>query len=211
MTKLVIFGASGRTGIPLVQQALDAGHDVVAFVRSPQKLPVQHARLTVVQGDVMNPDDVDRAITADVDAVISALSPVKGSPSDMLSQAADNILAAMHRHGIKRLIYMTGAGVPSVEDRPQLLDHGIKFLLKTLAGDVLKQSEEAVNRVRHSKLDWTVVRAPMLTDGPATGNIRVGWIGVNTGPHLARGDAAAFLLQQVNSREFVGKAPVISN
>lgn len=211
MTKLVIFGASGRTGILLVQQALDAGHEVVAFVRSPERLPIRHARLHLVQGDVMNADDVNRAITADAEAVISVLAPVKGAPSDMLPRAADNIIAAMSRHGIQRLLYMTGAGVSFAEDRPQVFDHVIKFLLRTIAGDVLKQSEEAVNRVRSSQLDWTVVRVPMLTEGPATGSIRVGWVGVDTGPRLARGDAATFILQEVLRREHVRKAPVISN
>jgi putative NADH-flavin reductase len=54
----VVFGASGRTGILLVQQALEAGHHVTAFVRTPSRLPIQHERLIVVAGDVMNRADV---------------------------------------------------------------------------------------------------------------------------------------------------------
>lgn len=211
MSHLVIFGASGRTGIPLVQQALDAGHHVVAFVRTPAKLPIRHERLTVTQGDVTDAAAVEQAIGPDTDAVLVALSPVKGSPPDMLPNAAANILNTMQRHGVMRLIYMTGAGVPAPEDRPQLLNHIIKFMLKTLAGDVLKQSERAVELVRNSDRDWTVVRAPMLTDGPATGQIRTGWVGVNTGPRLTRADAAAFMLQQVNDRAYLRQAPMISN
>lgn len=212
--KVAIFGATGRTGIPLVKQALDAGHEVIGFVRSPEKMPIQHDRLTLVQGDVMNREDVDRAITPDVDAVLSVLAPVKGSPPDMLPKAVDNILAAMKRHQIDRIIYMTGAGVDAPEDQPKLFNHFIKFALKTMAGDVLKQSEMAVNKIRNSDKTWTVVRAPMLTDGEHTGQYRVGWVGVNTGPRLARADAADFmlkLLKDEQAKAYLNKAPVISN
>jgi putative NADH-flavin reductase len=60
--KLAIFGAAGRTGIPLVQQALEGGNDVVALVRAPSKLSIRNERLTAVQGDVANLADVERAV-----------------------------------------------------------------------------------------------------------------------------------------------------
>lgn len=209
--KLLVFGATGRTGIPLVQQALEAGHEVIGFVRNASKMPIQHDRLRLVQGDVMNADDVNRAITPDVDAVLSTLAPVKGSPPDMLPRAADNIIAAMQQNGVMRLVYMTGAGVDAPQDKPKPLNHVIKFALKTLSGEVLRQSEESVNKVRASDRDWVVVRAPMLTEGDYSGSIRVGWVGVNTGPRLARADAAAFMLQQVTADEHLRQSPVISN
>ncbi len=209
--KLVIFGAAGRTGIPLTQQALDAGYSVVAFVRTPSKLPVVHPRLTVVQGDVMNAADVAKAVTADTDAVISVLSPVKGSPANLLPVAVDNILAAMRAHGVRRLVYMTGAGVGMPQDKPKLINHVIKFALRAMAGDVLKQSEQAVAQVRASGLDWVIVRAPMLTNAPHSGSYRVGWVGVNTGPRLARADAADFILKQVHETTYLHQAPVVSN
>ena len=71
--KIVIFGASGRTGLPLVEQALAAGHQVVAFVRDPSKLGSAHQNLTVVQGDVMSATAVANAVSTDTDAVISVL------------------------------------------------------------------------------------------------------------------------------------------
>lgn len=209
--KLAIFGATGRSGIPLVQQALDAGHEVVALVRSPEKMPIMHERLTLVKGDATQAADVERVITGDVDAVLSVLGPVKGQPPEMLPQAVGHILTAMRRHDIKRLIYMTGAGVPAPQDRPNLMNHLIKFALKTMAADVLKQSEIAVDKVRSSDRDWVVVRVPMLTDGPPTGQLRVGWVGVNTGSRLARADGAAFMLQQLGDDRYLRQAPAISN
>lgn len=209
--KLVVFGATGRTGLQLVRQALNAGHQVVAFVRDPAKMSIKHDHLSLVPGDVMNAADVDRAITADVDAVISVLSPVKGSPKELLPVAVENILNAMKRQQVKRLIYMTGAGVDMPEDKPKLMNHIIKFALKTMAGDVLKQSELAASKVQNSGLNWTILRAPMLNDNPHSGQYRVGWVGVNTGPRLSRADAADFLIKQLTDTSYVGKAPAVSN
>jgi putative NADH-flavin reductase len=172
---------------------------------------MQHAKLTVVQGDVADAAAVEQVFNAPIDAVVVALSPMKDSPPDMLARAADNIVGGMQRHGVRRLIWMTGAGVAAPEDRPKLINHLIRFALKTLAGEVLRQSEEAVRKVQASGLDWVVVRAPMLTDGPHSGTYRVGWVGVNTGPRLARADAADFMLTQLNDSTYLRQAPVVSN
>lgn len=209
--KMVIFGATGRTGIPLVQQALEAGHEVVAFVRSPDKMPVQHERLTLVQGDATNRVDVEAAIAPDTDVVISVLAPTRGAPRDMLPTAASHILTTMKQRGLRRVIWMTGAGVSMPQDQPKLINHLIRFALKTLSGDVLAASEQAVQQVQQSGLDYVIVRAPMLTDGEGTGQYRVGWVGVNTGPRLARADAARFILAQAEQPTHTGQAPVISN
>jgi putative NADH-flavin reductase len=208
---ITVFGATGRTGIPLVQQALDAGHEVVAFVRTPSKMPIRHACLTLVEGDVMNPADVKKAITADTNAVISVLSPVKGSPKNLLPVAVENIFSAMQQHNVKRIVYMTGAGVSMPEDQPKAFDRVMKFLLKTLSGDVLEQSVQAASKIQNSGLEWVILRAPMLTQGTHTGNYRVGWAGVNTGPRLNRADAADFLLKQLTDNQYLRKAPVVSN
>jgi putative NADH-flavin reductase len=209
--KIVVFGATGRTGIPFVQQALDAGHEVVGFVRTPSKMPIVHDNLSLIKGDAMQAEDVAQAIAPDADAVVSVLAPTKNSPPDMLPRAAQNIISAMKGAGIERLVYMTGAGVRVEQDEPGLMDNVIRFALKTISGDVLKQSEEAVEKVRNSPLNWTVVRAPMLTDGDHTGDYRVGWVGVNTGPRLLRADAADFILSLVEEREHLHEAPVVSN
>ena len=209
--KIVVFGATGRTGLPLVQQALDAGHQVVAFVRDPAKMSMKHDRLTLVQGDVMNAADVDKAITPDMNAVISVLAPVRGTSTDMLPIAAENMLTAMKRQGVNRLIYMTGVGVSMPEDKPDLLYHLINFGLSMMGGDALKKSEMAARKVQSSSLDWTILRAPMLIDGPHSGQYRVGWVGVNMGPRISRADAADFLLKQLTDTSYLRKAPAVSN
>jgi putative NADH-flavin reductase len=208
--KIAVFGATGGTGLPLVEQALEAGHEVVVLVRTPSKMKIKHERLKVIQGDVMHRADVEKVITADIDAVVSVLAPSKDGPKEVLPVGAQHIIDVMKANGVDRLIYMTGAGVEMPGDRPKLMNHIIRFMLKTMAGDVLEKSERAVEKVKASDLDWTILRAPMLTNAPHSGSYRVGMVGVNTGPRLARADAADFILKSL-SGGYSHEAPVVSN
>jgi putative NADH-flavin reductase len=146
--KLAIFGATGRTGLPLVKQALEAGYEVVTLVRTPAKMPFEHDRLTLVQGDAMNPTDVEKVVQG-TDAVISVLGHSKDSPRDLQAVATRNIVAAMQKYGVKRLVSLTGAGVEAPQDRPKLVNHLIKIALKLLSGDVLKDAEQHVEVMKN--------------------------------------------------------------
>lgn len=208
--KLAIFGATGRTGMPLVKQALDAGHEVVALVRTPAKMPLEHKQLTMIQGDVLNIPDVEKTVQG-ADAVISVLGPSKGAPKDMQTRAIGNIIAAMQKYGVKRLVSLTGAGVPAPQDKPKLMNHLIKFALKTLAGDVLRDSERAIGLIQQSPLDWVIVRGPMLNEKPHTGTYRVGWVGVNTSARISRADVADFMLKEVTDTTYLHQMPMVSD
>lgn len=208
--RLTIFGASGRTGLPLVEQALAAGHEVTAFVRNPARLPIKHERLRVAQGDGADAAAVERAVQG-ADAVISALGPVKDAPSGVQTAATRHIVAAMRKHGVRRLVSLTGAGVATAEDRPKLVNRLIRLALVTLAGDVLRDGEGHAQVIQSSDLDWVIVRGPVLTDGPHTGSYRVGWVGVNTGSRISRRDLAQFMLTQVTDNTYLRKMPMVSN
>ena len=208
--KIAIFGATGRTGIPLVKQALDAGHEVIALVRTPAKMPLQHQRLTLIQGSVLNVADVEQTIQG-ADAVISVLGPTKESPKDLLTRSISNIIAAMQKYGVKRLVSLTGAGVAAPQDQPKLINHLIKFALKTFSGDVLYDSERAVKLIQQSQLDWVIVRGPMLNEKPPTGTYRVGWVGVNTSARISRADVADFMLKQVTDTAYRHQMPMVSD
>jgi putative NADH-flavin reductase len=208
--KLAVFGATGRTGKPLVEQALQAGFEVVALVRTSSKLALQNPKLTVVQGDAMNQVDVDRVVQGS-DAVVSVLGQAKGSPRDMQAIAITHIINAMNKYGVKRLVSLTGAGVDDPHDRPKLANHLIKLALKLMSGHVLKDAENHAETIRKSNLDWVIVRGPMLNDGPYTGNYRVGWVGVNTGPRISRADLADFILKQTTDTTYLRQAPMVSD
>jgi len=207
--KIVVFGATGGTGLEIVKQALAAGHNVTTFVRNPAKLNIQHKNLTILQGDVLDAAAVAQAI-AGQESVISALGPSRPVVPGMMETAATNIVTGMKQHGVTRLISTTGAGVRDPQDRPKALDHMMKGLLTLLAGEVLRDSATNVNVIQQSGLDWTIVRFPRLTDGPHTGKYRVGYLGKDSGSQLSRCDGADFVLKELAEGKFGRKMPVAS-
>ncbi len=207
--KLIIFGATGRTGIPLVEQALSEGHQVKAFVRTPKKMPLKHDRLQLVEGDVLDEEAVEKAVKG-TDAVLCVLGHTKGSPEDLQTRAWHHIVAAMKKHKVGRVVDLTGAGVRDPEDEPKLFDKLVVGALKLMAPGVLKDGKAHVEVIRESGLDWTIVRAPMLSDGPHRGSYRVGLVGKNSGSKINRSDVADFMLKEMTERKYVGKLPMIS-
>jgi putative NADH-flavin reductase len=207
--KIIVFGASGGTGLEIVKQALEAGHEVTAFARNPAKVTLEHPKLRRVTGDVMNAAAVNQAI-AGQEAVVSALGPSRPPVPGMMETAANNIVAAMRKAGVRRLVSTTGAGVRDPNDQPKLMDHVMKGLLTLLAGAVLRDSAANVAVLRASGLDWTIVRFPRLMDGPRTGKYRVGYLGKGSGMQISRADGADFVVKELTERKFVGQMPVVS-
>ncbi len=206
---IIIFGASGGTGREVVKQTLEAGHMVTAFVRTPSKINMQHPNLRVVQGDVMDAPAIDQAVTGQ-DAVISTLGPTRPPVPRMMEIAARNIIAAMNKHGLRRLIATTGAGVRQPEDQPKLVDTLIGVLLSLMAGEVVRDSAEGVRLIQSSDLDWTIARFPRLMDGPHTGKYRAGYVSKESSTQLSRADAADFVLKELTENDWLRKLPLVS-
>ena len=207
--KIVVFGASRGVGMKVVEQALQAGHSVTAFVRTQSTFRLQHPNLTVFQGDSMDMAAVEEAI-AGQDAVVAALGPTRPPVPRMMEISAKNIVAGMMKHGVRRLISTTGAGVRQPEDRPKLADHVIGFLLRLMVKDVVLDSAANVKVIQNSDLDWTIVRFPRLLDGDPTGKYRAGYVSKDSSTQFSRADAADFLLKELNEKKWVRKLPLVS-
>jgi putative NADH-flavin reductase len=207
--KIVVFGASRGLGLKVVEQALEAGHLVTAFVRSPEKFTIKHANLTVFRGDAMDADAVEKAI-AGQDAVLSALGPTRPPVPYMMETAAKNIVAGMKKHGVRRIVSTTGAGVRQPEDQPKFVDRFFGVLLDLLAKNVVLDSAANVRVIQESDLDWTIVRFPRLADGDRTGKYRVGYVGRDSGVQVSRADAADFVLKELVEKQWLKKLPVVS-
>lgn len=207
---IIIFGATGRTGLPLVNQALAAGHNVTAFVRNPSKIPISHDKLKIVRGNLDDAAGIEAAVSGQ-DAVLSALGPIPAGQKDVMRVAFSNIIAAMQKTGVKRLISLTGAGVAQPGDEPKPINRFISLMLSLISKDTISDSSEHARLVRASNLDWTIVRVPMLTDAPATGKYKTGMVGINDGMRIARADVAAFMLNTLEDRSHIHAAPVISS
>lgn len=207
--KLAVFGATGRTGRPLVGRALAEGHEVRALVRDPSRVSLDHERLTVVRGDVLDAAKVEETIFG-ADAVLGALGHTKTSPRDVQARGTQNIVAAMQKLGVRRLVSLTGAGVRDARDEPKLVDRVIVLLLKRLQPAVLEDGVRHAEVIRASGLEWVIVRGPWLTEGPRKGGYRVGVVGKNSGTRISRADLADFMLRQVTDDAHLRGMPVVS-
>ncbi|THF71712.1 NAD-dependent epimerase/dehydratase family protein [Deinococcus sp. Arct2-2] len=205
---IALLGGTGRTGRLILDLALERGHTVQVLARSPEKLNKRSPALMVVQGEITDNTAMSQVLTG-TEVVISALGPVKGGSKTVMTDAATQLLDLMPRAGVRRLITLTGAGVPHPGDQPKLIDNVFRTLLKVMQADVLRDSVAHADLIRASTLDWTIVRAPMLQDGPIT-PIKSGPVG-HTGPRVTRASVAAFMLDAAEASTSIRQAPAVSN
>ena len=203
--KVLVFGASGATGHNLVSQAVEKGHHVRAFVRDPSKLKIENKNLNIFQGDVSNYQQVEDAVK-DQEAVISALgasTPFKRNFT--LIKGIENIVGAMTKFHVERLVYQSFLGVK--ENRSELgflLDRVVSMLLKSSIQD----HEVKEDIVTNSNLQWTIVRCPLLTNGPLTGKYIEGERiqSASILPSLSRADVADFILKELQEKQYIKKS-----
>jgi putative NADH-flavin reductase len=207
--KLTIFGATGKTGREIVSQALAAGHEVTAVVRDPKKLGAE-SKVRIVQGDSTDEKTVEEAITG-TDAVLSALGHVRGSPPEILSRSAEMIIATMERQKVQRLVVLNNAAAKDPADRPSLYNRFLLTLLSLFRGSIARDTAMEAKFIEGSQLDWTIVRANLLTSGPKTGHYRVGAFDKNAGTRVSREDVAAFMISCIVENKYVRAMPLISD
>lgn len=211
MTKTIaIFGGTGKTGRRVVDRALAQGWSVRALARNPERIATTNDRLTVIQGDVLDASAVESTVDGS-DAVLSMIGHGKGSPDNLQAEGTRLMVGAMKRHGVSRIITLTGGGLRAEgRDEPKLPDRIIRGLLKLLSPKVLADAEAHLEVLERSGLDWTVVRGPRLTEAPGTGAFGVGWVGGDSTTKISRDDLADFLLTQVEDRQFLRELPFVS-
>jgi putative NADH-flavin reductase len=204
--KIAIFGSTGGTGKELVKQALELGYDVTAFARTPSKLDeFKHENLSIIQGDVFNYSDVERAIIGQ-DAVISALGNPTLKVNTTTSEGTRNIVKAMQATGIKRFICETSLGVGDSYEQAGFFF--TKIIIPTLLKNAIADKEIQEQIIRESDLDWTIVRPGGLLNKPKTSQYRHGLDKLISG-RISRADVAEFMLKQINSDEYLRKTPAI--
>lgn len=197
--KLVIFGASGQTGRLLVEQALEKGHDVTAYVRREGAIALSHPKLRVIIGNLNDSVRLQEGI-AGADACFSTLgggSLTKRSPE--LTEGISLIVKQMELLGVGRFIYLSSIGAG--ESR-FLMGPVLRFIIAGLFLRVPLADHTANEEyLAKSKLNWTIVRPGSLTTGVKTGKIRHGsdYIKLSGNPKISRADVAAFMLDQASS------------
>ncbi|HNW52580.1 MAG TPA: SDR family oxidoreductase [Prolixibacteraceae bacterium] len=203
--KIVIFGASGKTGTLMVNQALELGHQVTSYVRRANALEIEHPNLNVVVGNLNDTEKLKEAISG-ADACLSTLggsSLTKHAPEIM--SGIDKIVSIMERGGVNRFIYLSSVGVG--ESR-YCMAQPVRFIVCDLLLRVPFADHHAnEQRLMKSKLQFTLVRPGGLTDGPKTGNLKHGSEKtiLKGNPKISRANVAAFMLEQLTDSTYVNK------
>ena len=207
--KLLVLGATGGTGLEIVLQAIEHGHEVTAFVRNPEPLKTFGKRVAVICGNVLDSGELARAIQGH-DAVLSAFGPrypVAKSDADLLRRFAAGLTSAMRQAGVKRV---------AVESVAFLFKDSIlppAYLLGRLFFPTIVADAGAMEQIiSNSGLDWTIVRPPRLTNQSRTGvyRVREGHL-PRLGFTISRADVADFMIGTIEKRMSIGRVVGVCN
>jgi putative NADH-flavin reductase len=207
--RILVIGATGGTGREIVAQALEQGYEVTALVREPAKLQLTNPQLTVLRGDVLDPQSLDAAVRGQ-DAVLSALGHRQlYVPSRVQSEGTLNVIRAMEAHGVRRFVCETAIGLGNSAGRLGLF--ATFFFIPVVLPVYFWDKSRQENVVAESSLDWVLVRPGVLTNGERRGVYRHG---VEVGSYIAtgkigRGDVADFMLKQLTDEQYVRRAPAV--
>ena len=183
---LTVLGAAGATGVPLVEQAIAAGHQVTALARSAETLTLTNPNLHVVQGDATDRAVVSQAMKG-ADAVISVL----GARGPVIAEATRAVVAAAEQAGPDRILMLSSFAV--ARDRLKPVS---KLVTRMAMGSQIKDKTAGEEVLRASGLDWTIVYATLLTNGPKTEpRVVPETEKVGMSQRISRADVASFLLQ----------------
>jgi len=211
--KLIVFGAAGQTGKHLVELAANAKHEVTAYVRTPAKLGAVPPGVKVVQGDGRDAAAVEAALAGQEGALV-AVGPEDRKKTTVREDIVRNVIAGMKKHGGRRLVYLSAAGVGDslAQAKKASFLFGsviIPLMLKHPYADSLN----AENLIKASGLQWVLVRAVGLTNGPPKRDVTAITDGSVEGMKLTvpRADVARFMLISMTEDRYVGQAPTLSS
>lgn len=205
--RVLIVGPTGRIGGLALERALAAGHEIAALVRDPARIEPQE-RLILVVGDVRDAARVGEAVQG-ADAVIAAVGPRGNTPDEeqTLELGMRNIVAAMEVAGVRRLVALSGAGVDVPGDRKPAVDRIVSRIVRRFARHVVGAKQREYQIFAASRLAWTALRPPLVTDGDPRGyrlDLRL-----RPGARVTRADVAQALVDQLADTSFVRAAPFV--
>jgi putative NADH-flavin reductase len=212
--KVIIFGATGFSGQAILANSIKQGHKVTILVRDTSKVQIKHQNLTIVEGNVLNPQTV-ASVLHHQEAVIQCLGVSgkgDGKPTTFISDATKVIVDEMQKQQIKRLIAMSNVGAGnSIAFQPWfftkiILPYFMKWL-KVIIED--KNRMEPI--IMNSNLDWTIVRCPNIVDKPAKGRCNATLDGKGLKLSITLSDLSKFMVDQLKQTAFIKQAPSVSN
>ncbi|USK31210.1 SDR family oxidoreductase (plasmid) [Bacillus sp. CMF21] len=196
---ILILGATGRVGSQIVTYALHDRHHVTVLVRTPEKIQINSENLTIIQGNVLNKNDIVRAMHG-IDVVISALNT---DGTTTLSESMPLIIKAMENEGIKRIITIGTAGILQSRTTPTVIRYQSSES-KRKSTRAAEEHHKVYDMLKQSTLDWTIVCPTYLPDGEREGQYRIERNFLpEGGMKISVSDTAEFTYRQIESSDYV--------
>lgn len=206
--KIAVIGGTGKSGTYLVKELLQQGYSIKLLHRNPSSLSISNSLVELVSGDARNSEAIE-TLLSDCRAVISTLGQPIGEPT-IFSQATENILQAMAKHGIRRYIVTTGLNVDAPGDHK---NEKVRFATDWMYQNypkITKDKQVEFECLSKSNLDWTLVRLPMIIQTDESFPVKVS-LEDCPGESISASDLARFLVDQLSDEEYIRKSPFIAN
>ncbi len=197
----MVFGSTGGTGKLIARQALEAGYRVTVIVRNPDAFPLTNKDLEIIKGDVLQPATFEDAVKGK-DAIISCLGSPRKKPTTVYSQGVSNIVTVMEKAGIKRIVCITAGAVIIPPKSSFIMKFVVKYILQRLFKYIYADMLRMEKVLSKSDLDWTVIRAPRLTNNKRTGKYRIAINEHLRNPSsISRADLADYMVTHLNDEK----------
>jgi putative NADH-flavin reductase len=208
---VTIFGATGALGRECLTQCLAAGHEVTLLARTPAKLPPElRSRVTLVEGDGLNAEDVARAITRDTEGVLFAIGIDEHSPENLCTDVTRHILAAMRSQGVKRLVWCGGGSTAVEEDVVTFGSRFVNWFARTFMGLRHRDKDRQIELLNDARdIEWLGVRPLQMRQGPQRGKYRLGFHAFSGLSSIHFADCAHAMLGMLSDDTWLHKAPIL--
>ena len=196
--RVLLLGATGRTGRRVLARLEAQGHDVVTYGRRAG------GGARAVTGAV---DDAAALRTA-LDGADAAISCLASSNREAVCARATRALIKAAGRPL-RYVVVSGASVALPGDVRGPLDQAAVGLFRLFLGGMLADREDELATLRTAPLAWTALRPPRLTDRPGTGRWRLD----DDRPHrpqITRDDLADAVVAVLARDDLAGRAPFVS-
>jgi putative NADH-flavin reductase len=208
ISKVAVIGGTGKSGKYLVKQLIRQGFSFKILVRNPENFPINSPLVEVVKGDARDYNSVCSLISG-CQAVISTLGQPKGE-SSIFSHATRNVIQSMNEFDVKRYVLTTGLNVDTQFDNKSPKTKFATEWMKTNYPETTSDKQEEYNILSQSKVDWTLVRLPLIEQTDSRNEISVN-LEDCPGDKISATDLAEFLIGQLSDEIFIRKSPFIAS
>ncbi|MDT3403508.1 NAD(P)-dependent oxidoreductase [Mucilaginibacter terrae] len=205
---VALIGATGKAGKYILQHLLTSGYKVNALIRKPKEFLISHPLLEVIQGDAKDADTIDMLLQ-NCTAVISTLGQKPGEPL-CSALATRHIISGMEKHHIERYVFLSGLNLDVPGDRKSETNQAKSLWMRQHYPEAVANKQDAYELVAKSNIDYTMIRLPLIEQTDERRKLIVD-LHDCPGEDISTTDLAEFIVQQINNKEYVRKAPFVAS